>query len=153
MELKTGQRLLNARKEFIQYAFLVSRFSLCQKRKVGAVVTQSLSGKETTLSYGFNKMPFAARNQCCEDESGKTKPEVIHAEQAAISELKVPDNLRFKTLHLYVTKVPCVRCAKLILKTDISKVFYLGSPLGKKSGIHLLVDVEAYQIDMDGNLI
>ena len=53
----------------------------------------------------------------------KTKPEVLHAESNAIAKLaKSPNSGLGATL--FVTHSPCLQCAKLILQSGISNVFY-----------------------------
>ena len=71
----------------------------------------------------------------------KTKPEVLHAESNAIAKLaKCSESGLGATL--FVTHSPCIQCAKLILQSGISNVFYSenyrddsGLTFLKKSGI------------------
>jgi len=53
----------------------------------------------------------------------KTKPEVLHAESNAIAKLaKCGESGLGATL--FVTHSPCIQCAKLILQSGISNVYY-----------------------------
>ena len=53
----------------------------------------------------------------------KTKPEVLHAESNAIAKLAKSTNSGLGAT-LFVTHSPCIQCAKLILQSGISNVFY-----------------------------
>jgi len=71
----------------------------------------------------------------------KTKPEVLHAESNAIAKLAKSSNSGLGAT-LFVTHSPCLQCAKLILQSGISSVYYnenyrddSGLTLLEKSGI------------------
>lgn len=82
--------------------------SPCNKRKVGAVITNS-SGK--LLSSGTN----CNGDIPCEDSNGKTLDTVVHAEVNAIKGLQDGD----KPSAIYVTHTPCENCAKAIKDAGI----------------------------------
>lgn len=70
-----------------------------------------------------------------------SKPEVIHAECNAICKV-ARSNDSCENAELYVTMEPCVECAKLIVQSGISKVYYYenyrlsdGNELLKKAGV------------------
>ena len=53
----------------------------------------------------------------------KTKPEVLHAESNAIAKLAKSNNSGLGA-DLFVTHSPCIDCAKLIVQSGISRVWY-----------------------------
>ena len=74
------------------------------------------------ISDGFNGTPTGFDN-CCEDEEGITKWEVLHAEANAI--LKVASSTQSaKNATLYITLSPCTECSKLIHQAGIKRVVY-----------------------------
>ena len=100
----------------MQIASAVAKLSKCNKAKVGAIIVDQ---DNRIISTGYNGTPIGTCNEC-EDENGKTKPEVIHAECNAI----LFANRSLKGCTLYVTLSPCTSCAPLILQCGISKVIY-----------------------------
>ena len=73
----------------------------------------------------------------------KTKSEVLHAESNAIAKLAKSSNSGLGAT-LFVTHSPCLQCAKLILQSGISSVYYnekyrddLGIEFLTKSGIEI----------------
>ena len=59
----------------------------------------------------------------CEDEDGKTKPYVLHAEANAITKVARSNNSS-EGATLYVTASPCLECSKLIIQAGIKRVVY-----------------------------
>ena len=100
----------------MEIATAVSKMSKCNKAKVGAIIVDQ---DNRIISTGYNGTPIGTCNTC-EDENGKTKPEVIHAECNALTFA----NRSVKGCTLYVTLSPCASCAPLILQHGISKVIY-----------------------------
>ena len=66
----------------------------------------------------------------------KTKPEVLHAESNAIAKLAKSSNSGDRA-SLFVTHSPCIDCAKLILQSGISRVYY-GENYRDDAGIKFL---------------
>ena len=95
-----------------QRALKAASMSPCNKRKVGACITDH---RGAILSIGYNHNS-ADNNGCnCEDSNGNTVDTVIHAEVAAILNLKKSD----KPGIIYVTHKPCDNCAKAIKDAGI----------------------------------
>lgn len=92
--------------------------SYCQRRKVGAILVKD----SMIISDGFNGTPSGFEN-VCEDESGQTKPYVLHAEANAISKVARSNNSSDGST-LYVTASPCLECAKLIIQAGIKRVVF-----------------------------
>ena len=102
---------------YLDIAERVSDMSHCLKKKVGCVLVRD--GR--IISMGWNGMPRGFNNVC--ETNGKTKQEVIHAEENAIAKVaKSSDTSDHATL--FSTMAPCVECAKLIIQSGISRVVY-----------------------------
>ncbi|PQJ75611.1 deoxycytidylate deaminase [Polaribacter gangjinensis] len=94
------------------------KLSHCKRKQVGALIVKD----RMIISDGFNGTPTGFDN-CCEDESGATKWEVLHAEANAI--LKVAASTQScKNATLYITMSPCTQCSKLIHQAGIKRVVY-----------------------------
>ena len=74
------------------------------------------------ISDGFNGTPSGFEN-VCEDESGFTKPYVLHAEANAITKVARSNNSSDGAT-LYITASPCMECSKLIIQAGIRRVVY-----------------------------
>ena len=92
--------------------------SYCKSRKVGALIVKD----RMIISDGYNGTPSGFEN-ICEDESGVTKPYVLHAEANAISKVAKSGNSS-QGATLYVTASPCIECSKLIIQAGIKRVVY-----------------------------
>jgi len=95
-----------------------SENSYCERRKVGALIVKD----KMIISDGYNGTPSGFEN-VCEDEEGKTKPYVLHAEANAITKVARSFNSS-EGATLYVTASPCIECAKLIIQAGIKRVVY-----------------------------
>lgn len=94
------------------------KLSHCKRKQVGALIVK----ERMIISDGFNGTPSGFDN-CCEDDEGKTKWEVLHAEANAI--LKVASSTQSaKGATLYITLSPCTQCSKLIHQAGIKRVVY-----------------------------
>ena len=96
-----------------------------------------------SISSGFENI--------CEDEEGKTKPYVLHAEANAITKVARSNNSS-NGATLYITASPCIECAKLIIQAGIKRIVYSelyrfhdGIDLLNRAGIEcvLLTDEES----------
>lgn len=106
-------------RSYLEMAKVWARNSYCTRRKVGAIIVKD----KMIISDGFNGTPSGFEN-ICEDEDGKTKPYVLHAEANAISKVaKSGNNSAGATL--YVTDAPCMECSKLIIQAGIKRVVYM----------------------------
>jgi len=102
----------------MKMAELVAGQSYCKRAQVGAVIVKD----GNVIAIGYNGTPSGWPN-ICEDDSGRTREEVLHAESNAIA--KCARSVSSSDgAHLYVTHSPCVDCAKLIIQAGIGKVFY-----------------------------
>ena len=110
------QRLLDLR--YLRMAAIWAENSYCMRRKVGALVVK----EKMIISDGYNGTPSGFEN-ICEDNSGVTKPYVLHAEANAITKLARSGNNSDQAT-LYVTASPCIECSKLIIQAGIRRVVY-----------------------------
>ena len=105
-------------KSYLDMAAVWARNSYCVRRKVGAILVKD----RMIISDGYNGTPSGFEN-VCEDESGATKPYVLHAEANAITKVARSGNSSLGAT-LYVTASPCLECAKLIIQAGIKRVVY-----------------------------
>lgn len=128
---------------YLKMAKIWAENSYCVRRQVGAILVKD----KMIISDGYNGTPSGFEN-VCEDENGKTKPYVLHAEANAITKVaKSANNSENGTL--YVTTSPCIECAKLIIQAGIKRVVYT-EPYRVDDGIVLLkrAAIEVIQIDL-----
>lgn len=117
MENKKKQRELDLR--YMRMATIWAENSYCQRRKVGALIVKD----KMIISDGYNGTPAGFENVCEDDESGLTKPYVLHAEANAITKIARSGNCSDGAT-LYVTTSPCIECSKLIIQAGIKRVVY-----------------------------
>lgn len=103
---------------YLDMAAIWARNSYCKRRQVGALIVKD----RMIISDGYNGTPSGFEN-VCEDESGATKPYVLHAEANAISKVAKSGNSSDGAT-LYVTASPCLECAKLIIQAGVRRVVY-----------------------------
>ena len=116
MQDKAKQQALDSR--YLRRAAIWAENSYCQRRKVGAIIVKH----DMIISDGFNGTPSGFEN-VCEDESGFTKPYVLHAEANAITKVARSNNSSDGAT-LYITASPCMECSKLIIQAGIRRVVY-----------------------------
>ena len=111
---------------YLRMARIWAENSYCVRRKVGALIVKD--------------------KNICEDETGKTKSYVLHAEANAITKVaKSANNCDGSTL--YITAAPCIECSKLIIQAGIRRVVY-SDDYRSEEGLDLLrrVGIECVQI-------
>ena len=123
---------------YLEMAGIWARNSYCKRRQVGALIVKD----KMIISDGYNGTPAGFEN-ICEEESGATKPYVLHAEANAITKVAKSGNSSLGAT-LYVTASPCMECAKLIIQSGIKRVVYKdeyrltdGIDLLKRAGIEV----------------
>ena len=131
-------------KRYLRMALIWAENSYCQRRQVGALIVKD----KMIISDGYNGTPSGFEN-VCEDESGLTKPYVLHAEANAITKIACSNN-NSKDSTMYVTASPCIECAKLIIQAGIKRVVY-SEKYRLEDGIDLLqrAKVEVSYISKD----
>jgi len=124
---------------YMKMAHEWGKLSYCKRKKVGALIVKD----RRIISDGYNGTPSGFEN-VCEDEEGKTKWHVLHAEANAISKVAASTQ-NSEGANLYVTLSPCKECSKLIYQAGIKKVFYTqayndttGLDFLKKAGVQVI---------------
>lgn len=129
---------------YLKMALEWAKLSHCERKQVGALIVKD----RMIISDGFNGTP-SGFNNCCEDENGVTKWEVLHAEANAI--LKVASSTQSASgATLYITLSPCQQCSKLIHQAGITRVVY-SKEYKDTSGIQFLekAGVETQYLPVD----
>ena len=135
----TAEKQLKFDKAYLKMALEWGKLSHCKRKQVGALIVKN----RMIISDGFNGTPTGFEN-CCEDTSGNTKWEVLHAEANAI--LKVASSTQSaKDATLYITLSPCTQCSKLIHQAGIKRVVFAqaykddaGLKFLEKAGVELM---------------
>jgi dCMP deaminase len=134
-----GEKQPDFDKRYIEMAQIWAKNSYCKRRQVGALIVKN----KMIISDGFNGTPSGFEN-ICEDETGKTKSYVLHAEANAITKVSKSNNSSDGAT-LYVTSAPCMECSKLIIQAGIKRVVYSddyrateGIELLSRAGIEIL---------------
>lgn len=119
-------------KAYLRIAKEWSLLSYCKRKQVGAIIVKD----RMIISDGYNGTPSGFEN-CCEDEDGLTRWDVLHAEANAI--LKVARSTQScEGATLYITLSPCKECSKLIHQSGIKRVVYQDG-YRDDSGIQFLI--------------
>ncbi len=116
---------------YLEMAQIWAQNSYCERRKVGALMVKD----RMIISDGYNGTPGGFEN-VCEDEDGRTKPYVLHAEANAITKVARSNNSSDGAT-IYITASPCIECAKLIIQSGIVRVVYKDD-YRSEEGIELL---------------
>ncbi len=105
-------------KRYLRMAKIWGENSYCMRRQVGALLVKDNS----IISDGYNGTPSGFEN-ICEDNEGKTKAYVLHAEANAITKIAKSNN-NSNGATIYITTSPCIECAKLIIQAGIKRVVF-----------------------------
>ncbi len=101
---------------YMRMAEELAKRSTCARLRVGTVITDRLLENVVAIGYNGNARGFP--NHCDSEEPGRCG--CIHSEQNAL--VKAPGTLPDKVA--FVTASPCVMCAKLMVQSGITHVFY-----------------------------
>ncbi len=118
-ELSNEDKRLLLDKRYLRMARIWAENSYCERRKVGAIVVKD----QMIISDGYNGTPSGFENVCEDEQTGLTKPYVLHAEANAITKVARSNNSSDGAT-LYVTASPCLECAKLIIQSGIRRVVF-----------------------------
>jgi dCMP deaminase len=119
-------------KAYLRIAREWGSLSYCKRKQVGAIIVKD----RMIISDGYNGTPSGFEN-CCEDDEGLTRWDVLHAEANAI--LKVARSTQScEGATLYITLSPCKECSKLIHQSGIKRVVYQNG-YRDDSGIQFLI--------------
>ena len=127
--------------EMMRLAEQVAKQSVCKRAQVGAVVMTKHGGQYTGKNHNYGRT--------CECEKGKTLLGVVHAEADVLSKAVglTGDNAGGGVL--YVTRQPCIRCARLIVDAGIHAVYYRDAD-DKTDGLEYL---RAHGVEVDSGWI
>lgn len=114
---------------YMRMAEDLAKRSTCVRLQVGTVITDALL--ENVLAIGYNGNAKGLPNRC--DSSVPGQCGCIHSEMNAL--VKAPGAVKDKVV--FVTDSPCVMCAKLMINSGITHVFFR-RPYRDPSGIELL---------------
>ena len=106
---------------YLKMALEWAKLSHCERKQVGALIVKD----RMIISDGYNGTPTGYDN-CCEDDIGKTRWYVLHAEANALTKI-AKSNHNANGATLYITLSPCKECSKLILQAGIKRVVYLNA--------------------------
>ena len=129
-------------------AYIYSDCSYCVKLKVGAMVVKN----NTPIAIGYNGTPSGDEN-VCELPCGKTKDNVIHAEDNALRKLVRSSESSIDSV-LFTTHSTCNRCAQLVIDAGITTVYF--SELYRDGdGVKLLIKhkIVVYQVNIEDGAI
>lgn len=126
-----GNKQADFDRRYLEMAQIWAKNSYCKRRQVGALIVKG----KMIISDGYNGTPSGFEN-VCEDEEGRTKQYVLHAEANAITKVAKSNNSS-EGATLYVTSSPCIECAKLIIQSGIKRVVY-SDEYRKTEGVELL---------------
>ncbi len=114
---------------YMRMAEELAKRSTCVRLQVGTVVTDARL--ENVLAIGYNGNARGLPNRC--DSAVPGSCGCIHSEVNAL--VKAPGGVRDKVV--FVTDSPCVACAKLMINSGVTHVFYRRA-YRDPSGIELL---------------
>lgn len=98
------------------FADLLSHRSTCARLQVGCIVASQDGSR--IYAYGYNGNARKFPNKCDSSEPGKCG--CIHAEANALIKVSVNDPNKV----IYCTCMPCKMCAKMIVNSGASKVYF-----------------------------
>ena len=101
---------------YMRMAEELAKRSTCSRNQVGSVITNA--DLTQVLGIGYNGNARGLPNRCDRIEPGRCG--CIHSEANALIKAgaAIPDKVMF------VTVSPCAMCAKLIVNTQVSRIFY-----------------------------
>jgi dCMP deaminase len=101
---------------YMRMAEELGKRSTCARLQVGSVITTS--DLTQVLGIGYNGNARGLPNRCDSAEPGNCG--CIHSEQNAL--IKAGAQLPGKVM--FVSASPCVMCAKMIINTNVGRVYY-----------------------------
>ena len=100
----------------MKFALLLSSRSTCERLRVGCIITSS--DFQRVYSYGYNGNAKGFTNGCDSSEIGECG--CIHAEANALIKCSIMDPRKV----IFLTQSPCKMCAKMIVNSGASRVYY-----------------------------
>jgi len=125
---------------YMRMAEELAKRSTCARLQVGTVITDA--ALENVVAIGYNGNAKGLPNRCDSDTPGACG--CIHSEVNAL--VKAPGGMRDKVA--FVTDSPCVACAKLLINSGVSHVFYRRK-YRDPSGVDLLASAGVTPVHYD----
>jgi dCMP deaminase len=125
---------------YMRMAEELAKRSTCARLQVGTVVTDAML--QNVLAIGYNGNARGLPNRCDSTVPGQCG--CIHSEINAL--VKAPGTVRDKVV--FVTNSPCVMCAKLMINSGVSHVFYRRA-YRDPSGVELLASAGVTPVSYD----
>ena len=137
---------------FMNTARTFASMSHCTRKKVGSIAVKD----GNIVAIGWNGTP-AGFDNCCEFQQKTdnpeipyilvSKPEVLHAESNVITKL-AKSTISSAGAIIFITLSPCIECAKLIIQSGITEV-YFEDKYKDITGIKLLLQsgIRVYQLN------
>jgi len=104
------ERYIKKLKTFMMMGDLLVPLSTCKRMQVSTIIFPT--DCSMIYSIGFNGQPRGLSNDRCNNEDGEYGCGCLHSEQNAL--MKFNADVAKPSL-LYVTCLPCIRCASLII--------------------------------------
>src|ERR1700716_2189087 len=101
---------------YMRMAEELAKRSTCARLQVGSVITTA--DLTQVLGIGYNGNARGLPNRCDSTEAGNCG--CLHSEQNAL--IKAGATLGGKVM--FVSASPCVMCAKMIINTNVGRVYY-----------------------------
>lgn len=116
----------------MDFAMSLTRRATCKRFQVGCVI----SSEDMTQIYGFgyNGTGKGLSHDDCTGEEGQCQ--CLHSEVNALIKVRVNDPRKVA----FVTAQPCITCAKALINSGVSKVYYRAS-YRSNTGIDLIKTV------------
>jgi dCMP deaminase len=140
-----SEKLTRYDKAYLKIAREWGSLSYCERKKVGAIIVKD----RMIISDGYNGTPSGFDN-CCEDEAGLTRWDVLHAEANAILKVAKSTN-NCKGATLYLTLSPCKDCSKLVLQAGINRVVFMDK-YKDTEGIDFLANAGVEVVHFESNI-
>jgi dCMP deaminase len=125
---------------YMRMAEELAKRSTCARLQVGTVITDA--NLENVVAIGYNGNARGLPNRC--DSAVPGNCGCIHSEVNAL--VKAPGAMRHKVV--FVSRSPCVMCAKLMINSGVTHVFYR-KPYRDPSGIELLASAGVTPVQYD----
>ena len=145
------------KKDYMKIAIKLSEQANCIKGKVGAILVK----KNKVIAKGVNSVPNGI-TPCTEETCIRKKLKlksgehqelcfVVHAEQNALLDA-LEKKIDVIGSTLYVTKQPCIICAKMLINAGIKKIIYL-KPYPDQYSEKLLIEAGIKLEKLEGEIL
>lgn len=125
---------------YMRMAEELAKRSTCARLQVGTVITDA--ALENVVAIGYNGNAKGLPNRCDSTVPGNCG--CIHSEVNAL--VKAPGGMRDKVV--FVTDSPCVMCAKLMINSGVTHLFYRRE-YRDPTGVELLASVGVVPVHYD----